>query len=105
MIPAHGATLTVTNDALTATPTPLAASLTGSGENRIVRIADITGVTVTPGDAWTRSRVDVETGAGATAFWFAPGDVEGPEQLRSLLDGASSLPRPGALSRVWGAGH
>lgn len=104
MIPAHGATLTVTNDALTATPTPLAASLTGSGENRFVRIADITGVTVTPGDAWTRSRVDVETGAGATAFWFAPGDVEGPEQLRSLLDDAQRGTAPDTEPVAGGAG-
>ena len=56
MITAHGATLTVTNEALTLTPTPLAASLQGGSSSREVAIADIAGATSTLGDAWTRSR-------------------------------------------------
>ena len=50
MITAHGATLTVTNEALILTPTPLAASLQGGGNSREVAIADIAGATSTPGE-------------------------------------------------------
>ena len=48
MITAHGATLTVTNEALTLTPTALAASLRGGSESREVAIADISGTTSIP---------------------------------------------------------
>ena len=88
MITAHGATLTVTNEALTLTPTPLAASLRGGIVSREVAIADIAGTTSVTGDAWTRSRVDIDTGGDTMAIWFAPGDDEGPAELCKLLDDA-----------------
>ena len=104
MITAHGATLTVTNDALVLTPTALAASLSGTTSSREVAIGDITDTTSVPGDAWTRTRVDVQTGAGALAVWFAPGDTEGPAELLQLLDDAKRGEAPAADTVAGGAG-
>ena len=104
MITAHGATLTVTNEALTLTPTPLAASLQGSGNSREVAIADIAGATSVKGDAWTRSRVDIDTGGDALAVWFAPGDEEGPNELCKLLDDARHGHAPATGTVAGGAG-
>ena len=59
MITAHGATLTVTNEALTLTPTALAASLRGGSNSREVAIADIAGTTSVAGDAWTLSLIHI----------------------------------------------
>lgn len=104
MITAHGATLTVTNEALTLTPTPLAASLQGGSSSREVAIADIAGATSTLGDAWTRSRVDIDTGGDTMAIWFAPGDDEGPAELLKLLDDARHGNAPATGTVAGGAG-
>ncbi|WJY97887.1 exonuclease domain-containing protein [Corynebacterium fournieri] len=102
MITAHGATLTVTNEELTLTPTSLAASLRGDSASRSVAIADIAGTTPTPGDAWTGSRVDIDAGAEALTVLFVPGDDQGPAQLLQLLDDAKRGDAP-ATSAVAGA--
>ena len=104
MITAHGATLTVTNEALTLTPTALAASLQGSSVSREVAIADIRKTTSTPGDAWTRSRVDIDAGGGPLVVWFAPGDEEGPAELAKLLDDAKRGHAPATGTVAGGAG-
>ena len=104
MITAHGATLTVTNEALTLTPTALAASLRGGSESREVAIADIRKTTSTPGDAWTRSRVDIDAQGGPLVVWFAPGDEEGPAELAKLLDDAKRGHAPATGTVAGGAG-
>lgn len=104
MIPAHGATLTVTNDELTVTPTPLFASLRGSSATRVVPIAYITGVDVTDGDAWSPSHVTLTTAADPVTISFVPGDTEGAARLRSLLDDAKHGNAPDTAAVAGGAG-
>ncbi|MCT1368980.1 exonuclease domain-containing protein [Corynebacterium mucifaciens] len=104
MITAHGATLTVTNDSLTITPTALAASLRGSSASREVAITDIKHTSVTPGDVWTRTRVDIDAGENSLAIWFAPGDEDGPAELTELLDEAKRGDAPATDTVAGGAG-
>ncbi|OHO81821.1 DNA polymerase III subunit epsilon [Corynebacterium sp. HMSC036E10] len=104
MISAHGATLTVTNDALTVTPTALLASLRGDSSDRTVSIADITGVDITEGDAWSPTKVDVATTGAPLTVWFAPGDVDGAKKLRTLLDDAKHGKAPTTATADGGAG-
>ncbi|MCP1386684.1 exonuclease domain-containing protein [Corynebacterium sp. TA-R-1] len=96
MISAHGATITVTNDAVTISPTPLAASLTGDGEPRTIPIDTVRGVHVTAGDAWNASYADIDTGDGTVRISFAPGDGEGPGALEQLIAAASRGEGPAA---------
>ena len=104
MITAHGATLTVTNEALTLTPTALAASLRGGSNSREVAIADISDTTSVAGDAWTRPHVDIDTAGGTVTVWFAPGDEEGPAELCKLLDDAQHGHAPATGTVAGGAG-
>ena len=84
MITAHGASLAVTGTALEIHPAPLEAALLGSSEPTIIPLADIEGVDVHVGDQWDESIVTI----GTTSIRFAPGDTEGPEQLRAVIDAA-----------------
>ncbi|QYH19509.1 3'-5' exoribonuclease [Corynebacterium aquatimens] len=85
MISAHGAQVTVTNEEITVTPTPLAASLAGSSAARSLAIAGVRSVTATPGDAWTPAAVAIDAGAGTVTITFPPGDASGPEDLAALI--------------------
>ena len=106
MISAHGATVTVTNEAVTITPTPLAASLHGTGAAGTVAVADVRDITSSEGDAWTGGQVIIDTAERAVRIAFAPGDTEGPAELArvlrdamrgegpatTLVDGAAGIP-------------
>lgn len=96
MISAHGATLTVTNDALTVAPAPLAASLSGRSAPRTVRMDAITGVTLRGGDDWSPAAVDIAAGEDSLTVWFHPGDTEGPDELAKLIDAARAGDAPDA---------
>ncbi|OEX92859.1 DNA polymerase III subunit epsilon [Corynebacterium sp. BCW_4722] len=104
MISAHGATVTVTNDALTLAPDPLAASLLGDSAPRTVAIGDISGVAVREGDAWSPAAVDIQSGESTLTVWFHPGDSEGPAQLEKLLGAARAGEAPEASPVAGGAG-
>jgi len=106
VISAHGATVSATNEQLIVTPTPLAASLNGSGADRTVAVADVTDVTVREGDAWRPAAVVIEAGEVATTISFAPGDSEGPRALASLIDDARAgrAPESAPLAAAGGAG-
>lgn len=84
MITAHGARLAVTGSAVEIHPAPLEAALLGSSEPTIIPLVDIDDVSVHAGDRWDESTVTI----GTTQIRFAPGDTEGPEQLRAVIDAA-----------------
>ena len=84
MIAVHGARIVVTNTALEIHPAPLQAALTGSAEAEIVPLADIPDVDIQPGDGWDGATATIAD----TVVRFLPGDSEGPEQLRSLIEAA-----------------
>lgn len=90
MISAHGAKILVGDAALEIHPDPLEAALTGSSEVAEVPLADVTSISVREGDKWDAARVVLESANGTTTIRFAPGDDQGPEQLRALVDAARS---------------
>lgn len=106
MIPAHGATVSATNEHLIITPTPLSASLTGSAADRTVPVAQISNVTVREGDAWLPGTVAIEAGESSITIRFSPGDTQGPQALAVLIDDARAghAPDSAPLAAAGGAG-
>lgn len=90
MISAHGSRILVTETALEIHPDPLEAALTGSSEAVVVPLPEITEISVHPGDAWDGACVVVASNERETVVRFAPGDLTGPEQLRSIVEAARS---------------
>ncbi|SDR89314.1 exonuclease domain-containing protein [Corynebacterium timonense] len=105
MIPAHGATLSVTNSALVIAPTPLEAALTGSTEERSVPISDISHAGVArDADAWDCGVVELTLPTGALRIAFSPGDEAGPTSLLDLLRAARRGEAPEHATPTGGAG-
>lgn len=88
MITAKGARISVTASEVVVTPTALAASLRASSSDTVVQLASITGVTVHPGDAWAEGRVELLTAGASEVIEFGPGDSEGPDALRAMVEKA-----------------
>ncbi len=90
MINAHGARILVTNTALEIHPDPLEAALSGSAEAVVLPLAEVSSISVLPGDDWDAARVVVARGDGETVIRFVPGDDKGPEKLRTIVEAARS---------------
>lgn len=90
MINAHGARILVTDSALEIHPDPLEAALSGSMEPVVLPLADVSSISVLPGDDWDAARVVVAYGDGETVIRFVPGDDKNPEKLRTIVEAARS---------------
>ena len=90
MINTHGARILVTDSALEVHPDPLEAALTGTAEAVVLPLAEVSSISVLPGDDWDGARVVLAGGAGETVIRFVPGDEKGPEQLQAIVDAARS---------------
>ncbi|WKD57397.1 DNA polymerase III subunit epsilon [Corynebacterium capitovis DSM 44611] len=88
MIAAHGATVSVTDESVIVSPSPLQEALTGSPAGPTIALAEVSNVAVSEGDAWEGGFVSVDAGGVTTAIRFEPGDLEGPGHLAHLIDAA-----------------
>lgn len=94
MIQAHGCAVSVSNDAITLTPTPLHASLRGSGEDTVIPTDSVTGTTLHEGDEWAPSTLIVEAAEEQVSIPFPPGTNSAARELASLIDAARAGDAP-----------
>ncbi|WIM66941.1 exonuclease domain-containing protein [Corynebacterium breve] len=88
MIAAHGASITVTNQAIRIIPSDLAASLHGVQADISIAITDITSVGLVPGDAWDNSVLTITTTKGETSLSFAPNTLSEAERIAQSIEAA-----------------
>lgn len=104
MITAKSARISVTASEVVVTPTALAASLSASSSDTVVELAAITGVSIHHGDAWSASSVELSTSRGTEVIQFSPGDTEGPEALKAMVERALRGDAPSAAAADGQAG-
>ena len=104
MFAVHGARVTVTNREVVISPTVLEASLRGNSADRVIPLAEITGMTAFEGDAWSPSSLELLLGSGALTLHFYPTEPDGPKALVALIEAARRGEAPEAAAVDGAAG-
>ena len=104
MFAVHGARVMVTNREVVVSPTLLAASLRGDSADRVIPLAEITGMTEFAGDSWSPSSLELKLADGALTLHFYPTDPEGPKALVALIEAARRGEAPEAAAVDGAAG-